>query len=177
MCVRRRRRWRRTKGTTIPLRPNGPRGKKGVEMVHERTGPVTRGNTCEVHRSLYVRYIRTHHYFLLLSSHQQYSFRCNNKSKNITQIYCRSGNFCLLKFSRISDFGIFHEVWNSQIFIFLWWRYYNNNFREILEFANLSSSRKFISREYYQIYSIALSYGNVYYNQTVCWNMSMECNR
>ena len=40
--------------------------KKGVEMVHEWTGPVTRGNMCEAHRALYVRYIRTHHYYLLL---------------------------------------------------------------------------------------------------------------
>ena len=37
--------------------------KKGVEMVHEWTGPVTRGNMCEAHRALYVRYIRTHHYY------------------------------------------------------------------------------------------------------------------
>ena len=40
--------------------------KKGVEMVHEWTGPVTRGNMCEAHRALYVRYIRTHHYYYLL---------------------------------------------------------------------------------------------------------------
>ena len=37
--------------------------KKGVEMVHEWTGPVTRGNMCEAHGALYVRYIRTHHYY------------------------------------------------------------------------------------------------------------------
>ena len=37
--------------------------KKGVEIVHEWTGPVTRGNMCEAHRALYVRYIRTHHYY------------------------------------------------------------------------------------------------------------------
>ena len=37
--------------------------KKGVEMVHEWTGSVTRGNMCEAHRALYVRYIRTHHYY------------------------------------------------------------------------------------------------------------------
>ena len=37
--------------------------KKGVEMVHEWTGPVTRGNMREAHRALYVRYIRTHHYY------------------------------------------------------------------------------------------------------------------
>ena len=30
--------------------------KKGIEMVHEWTGPVTRGNMCEAHRALYVRY-------------------------------------------------------------------------------------------------------------------------
>ena len=38
--------------------------KKVVEMVYERTGPVTRGNVCEAHRALYMRYIRTHHYNL-----------------------------------------------------------------------------------------------------------------
>ena len=36
--------------------------KKRVEMVHEWTGPVTRGNMCEAHRALYVRYIKTHHH-------------------------------------------------------------------------------------------------------------------
>ena len=40
--------------------------KKGVEMVQEWTGPVTRGNMCEAHRALYVRYIRTHHYFIII---------------------------------------------------------------------------------------------------------------
>ena len=34
-------------------------------------------------------------------------------------IYCRSGNFRVFNFSRISDFGTFHEVQNSRIFIFL----------------------------------------------------------
>ena len=32
---------------------------KGVEMVHECAGPLTRGNVCEANRALYVRYIRT----------------------------------------------------------------------------------------------------------------------
>ena len=56
-------------------------------------------------------------------------------------LYCRSGNFRVFTFSRIFYFETVHEVQNSRIFIFLQWRYYNNNFREILEFANLSSSR------------------------------------
>ena len=42
--------------------------KKGVEMVHELTGPVTRSNICEAHRALYVRYIRAQNYQLLLLS-------------------------------------------------------------------------------------------------------------
>ena len=42
--------------------------KKGVEMVHEWTGPVTRGNMCEAQRALYVRYIRTHHYYYFSNS-------------------------------------------------------------------------------------------------------------
>ena len=46
--------------------------KKGVEMVHEWTGPVTRGNMCEAHRALYVRYIRTHHYYYYLWFLQNY---------------------------------------------------------------------------------------------------------
>ena len=29
---------------------------KGVQMVHEWTGPVTRGNMCDAHRVLYVHY-------------------------------------------------------------------------------------------------------------------------
>ena len=33
--------------------------------------------------------------------------------------YRRSGNFNVCKFSRISDFGTFHEVYNSRIFIVL----------------------------------------------------------
>ena len=41
--------------------------------------------------------------------------------------------------------------------------YYNNNFREILEFANLSSSRKLKLREYYQIYSI-LIFQHIFYH-------------
>ena len=32
-------------------------------------------------------------------------------------LYCRSGNFPVLKVSRISNFKIFHEVKNSRIFI------------------------------------------------------------
>ena len=36
--------------------------KKGVEMIHECTGPVIRGDVCETHRALYVHCIRTHHY-------------------------------------------------------------------------------------------------------------------
>ena len=44
--------------------------KKGVEMVHEWTGPVTRGNImCEAHRALYVRSIRTHHYYIIVSTY------------------------------------------------------------------------------------------------------------
>ena len=41
---------------------------KEVEMVHERTGTVTRGNMCEAHRTLYVRYIKTHHHSCLLEN-------------------------------------------------------------------------------------------------------------
>ena len=35
--------------------------KKGVEMVHEWTGPgpVTRGNVCEAHRALYIIVVTT----------------------------------------------------------------------------------------------------------------------
>ena len=40
--------------------------KKGVEMVHECTGPVFRDNVCEVHRD--VRYIKTHHHFMFTGS-------------------------------------------------------------------------------------------------------------
>ena len=40
--------------------------KEGVEMVHEWTGSVTRGDMCEAHRALYVRYIRTQNYFFLI---------------------------------------------------------------------------------------------------------------
>ena len=59
--------------------------KKGVEMVHEWTGPLTRGNMCEAHRALYVRYIRTHHYLLLLLlklwiAWSGWKFRLNNLS-------------------------------------------------------------------------------------------------
>ena len=39
----------------------------------------------------------------------------------------------------------------------------NNNFREILKFTNLSSSRKLKPREYYQIYSIHSSHILVIY--------------
>ena len=35
----------------------------------------------------------------------------------VSQIYCRSGNFRVFKFSQISDFGTFHEVYTSRIFI------------------------------------------------------------
>ena len=55
--------------------------------------------------------------------------------------YCWPATFSVLKFSRISDFGTFYEVWNSQIFLFLQQCYANNNFLDILEFANFPSSR------------------------------------
>ena len=61
--------------------------------------------------------------------------------------YCRSGNFRVFRFSRICDLEAFEKVRN---------RYYNNYFREIPKFANLSSSRnlrKLKPREFYQIYS------------------------
>ena len=45
--------------------------------------------------------------------------------------YCISGTFRVFKFSLISDFKIFCEVYNRRIFIFLRLRYYNNNFREM----------------------------------------------
>ena len=58
--------------------------------------------------------------------------------------------------------------------------YYNTNFREILEFANLSSSRnsrKLKSREYYLIYSIYTRLDNLHlseavvaYLQFLAWN-------
>ena len=44
------------------------------------------------------------------------------------KLYCRSGNFGVFKFSRISDLGAFHEVYNLQIYIFLKLRYRNNNY-------------------------------------------------
>ena len=73
-------------------------------------------------------------------------------------VYCSSGNFRVFKYSRIIDFGTFHEVYNSQISFFLSKSYYNDNFREILKFANLSSqnSRKLKPRQYYQIHSISV---------------------
>ena len=46
-----------------------------------------------------------------------------------------SGNFRVFKFWRISDFGTFHEVCE---FSFTLVARFNNNFREILEVANLS---------------------------------------
>ena len=34
-------------------------------------------------------------------------------------LYCKSGNFSVFNFLRISDLGTFHEVYNSRIFTFL----------------------------------------------------------
>ena len=50
--------------------------KTGVEMVHEWTGPGTRGDMCEAHRALYVRYIRNHHYYYY---HYKYQFKMIKK--------------------------------------------------------------------------------------------------
>ena len=44
--------------------------KKGVGMVHEGAGTVTRGNMCEAHIALYVRYIRTHYYYYYTASNR-----------------------------------------------------------------------------------------------------------
>ena len=63
---------------------------------------------------------------------------------------------------RIREFPFFFR---SAIMI-----YYNNNFREILEFANLSSSRnsqKLKSREYYLIYSIYTRLDNLHLSEAV----------
>ena len=65
----------------------------------------------------------------------------------------------MLKLSRISDFGTFHEV---KEFANL---YFPLNFREILQLTNLSSprnSRKLKPREFYQIYSIIYEYTACY---------------
>ena len=42
--------------------PNRP-SPLDTALVHEGTGPVARGNMCEAHIALYVRYIKTHHYY------------------------------------------------------------------------------------------------------------------
>ena len=59
--------------------------KKGVEMVHEWTGPVTRGNMCEAHRALYVRYIKTHHYYYSYLRYKYVTFR----ARFTVRVYCQ----------------------------------------------------------------------------------------
>ena len=78
-------------------------------------------------------------------------------------IYCRSGIFHELKFSRIFYFGTFHEVKDLRISIFLSSAIIIRIFYicEILHFANLSSSRdsrKLKPPEYYQSCSITFVY-------------------
>ena len=69
-------------------------------------------------------------------------------------IYCTSGSFRVFKFSRIPDilgFSLNLQFTNFHFSLV----FFTNNFREILEFASLSSSsntRKLKPREYYQIY-------------------------
>ena len=71
-----------------------------------------------------------------------YSSRaCRCRHSVTSRVYCSSGNFHVFKFSRISDFETLNKVYNSRIFIFLQQRYFTNNFREILKFAKVSSSR------------------------------------
>ena len=65
-------------------------------------------------------------------------------------------------FSCVKIFGIFWFWDFSRSIEFASFHFYlvalsKNNFREILEFANLSSSQKLKPREYYQVYSILLS--------------------
>ena len=36
---------------------------RGVETVHDSAGQVPRGIVCEMHRALYMSYIRNHHYY------------------------------------------------------------------------------------------------------------------
>ena len=55
--------------------------------------------------------------------------------------------FCFWVFSQSLEFTNFPFSLVAQ-------RYYNKNYREILELANLSSSQKVKPREYYQIYGI-----------------------
>ena len=66
--------------------------KKRVEMVHEWTGPVTRGNMCEAHRALYVRYIRTHHYYYYLL----WSWSSQPSQPWMTFIYIVPNSTCLI---------------------------------------------------------------------------------
>ena len=44
--------------------------KKGVKIVHELTYQMTRGNMCEAHIAVYVRYVRNHNiinYYYIIS--------------------------------------------------------------------------------------------------------------
>ena len=69
----------------------------------------------------------------------------------VSQIYCRSGNFRVFKFSQISDFGTFHEVYTSRNFssaitIIIFARFLNSRIcppceiREISNLANITRS-------------------------------------
>ena len=92
-------------------------------------------------------------------------------------IYYISDHFRVFKFSRISDFDISHEVKNTRNFIFLW--YYKNNFRKILEFANVSflrNSSELKPLEYYQIYSMAISPSNSIVGPTILNKTHVACS-
>ena len=64
----------------------------------------------------------------------------NGSLKGEPYVNCRCGNFHVFKFSWLSDSGTFHKLKISGFYFSLVVLYYNNNIREILEFANLSSS-------------------------------------
>ena len=68
----------------------------------------------------------------------------------------RSGNFRLFKYSRISDFVTFHEVYNTRISIFFGSVIIIIIFARFLNLRNCPPREipeKLKPREYYQIYS------------------------
>ena len=74
-----------------------------------------------------------------------------------TSRHCRSGNFRVFKFLRICDLRFFWKSAIRELSISMISSAHDNISREILKFANLSSSRdsrKLKPLEYYQIYSI-----------------------